>query len=113
MLNAVNRAVMRLWKDESGVVLAITVIVFLTLFLMACSVYAIGETVRQRVELQNGADAGAYSAAIVQADCISRVAAVNRAMCPTVGRTIPFCRKDLTCCSISSTCAAARSACFP
>ncbi len=71
---------MRLWKDESGVVLAITVIVFLTLFLMACSVYAIGETVRQRVELQNGADAGAYSAAIVQADCISRVAAVNRAM---------------------------------
>ena len=80
MLEAANRAAVRLWKDESGVVLAITVIVFLTLFLMACSVYAIGEAVRQRTELQNGADAGAYSAAVVQADTLSRVAAVNRAM---------------------------------
>jgi Na+-transporting methylmalonyl-CoA/oxaloacetate decarboxylase gamma subunit len=80
MLKAANRAALRLWKEESGVVLAVTVIIFLTLFLMACSVYAIGETVRQRVELQNGADAGAYSAAIVQADALSRVAAINRAM---------------------------------
>lgn len=80
MLKAANRAALRLWKDESGVVLAITVIVFLALFMMACSVYAIGETIRQRVELQNGADAGAYSGAIVQADCNSRLAAVNRAM---------------------------------
>lgn len=80
MLKAANRAARRLWRDESGVVLAVTVIVFLTLFLMACSVYAIGETVRQRAELQNGADAAAYSAAIVQADTLSRVAAVNRAL---------------------------------
>jgi len=80
MLKAANRAVVRLWKDESGVVLALTVIVFLTLFMMACSVFAVGETIRQRIELQNAADAAAYSAAIVQADCVSRVAAVNRAM---------------------------------
>ena len=51
MRNAANRAARRLWQDESGVVLAVTVIIFLTLFLMACSVYAIGETVRQRAEL--------------------------------------------------------------
>ena len=80
MLKAANRAAVRLWKDESGVVLAITVIVFLTLFLMASAVYAVGETVRQRVELQNGADAAAYSAAVVEADTLSRVAAVNRAL---------------------------------
>jgi len=80
MLQTANRAAVRLWKDESGVVLAFTVIVFLAMFMMACAVYAVGETVRQRVELQNGADAGAYSAAIVQADTLSRVAAVNRAM---------------------------------
>ena len=80
MFRAANRAAVRLWKDESGVVLAITVIVFLTLFMMACSVFTIGESIRQRVELQNAADAAAYSAAIVQADCNSRVAAVNRAM---------------------------------
>ncbi len=71
---------MRLWKDESGVVLAVTVIVFLSLFMMASAVYSVGETVRQRIELQNAADAGAYSGAIVEADCLSRIAAVNRAM---------------------------------
>ncbi len=80
MLKHANNVAKRLWQDESGVVLAVTVIVFLTLFLMACAVFAIGETVRQRIEIQNGADAAAYSAAVVQADCISRVAAINRAM---------------------------------
>ena len=80
MLKAANRAAVRLWKDESGVVLALTVIVFLTLFMMASAIFAGGETLRQRVELQNAADAAAYSAAIVQADCNSRLAAINRAM---------------------------------
>jgi len=80
MLKAANRAALRLWKDESGVVLALTVIVFLTLFMMACSIFAVGETARQRIELQNAADSAAYSAAIVQADTLSRVAAINRAM---------------------------------
>jgi len=80
MLKAANKAAVRLWKDESGVVFALTVIVFLTLFMMGLSVYAVGETVRLRVELQNAADSAAYSASVVQADCLSRVAALNRAM---------------------------------
>lgn len=80
MLKALNRVALKLWKDESGVVLAVTVVAFLTLFVMALSVYAVGETVRLRVEVQNAADAAAYSGAIVQADCNSRVAALNRAM---------------------------------
>ena len=80
MLNAVNRAALRLWKEESGVVLALTVIVFLTLFMMASAIFTGGETIRQRIELQNAADAAAYSAATVQADCNSRLAAINRAM---------------------------------
>lgn len=80
MLRYLNNVVTRLWKDESGVVLAVTMIVFLTLFVMTCAVYAMGETVRLRVETQNAADSAAYSGAIVQADCNSRVAALNRAM---------------------------------
>lgn len=80
MLKFINRTALRLWKDESGVVLAVTVIVFLSLFMMASAVYSVGETVRQRIELQNAADAAAYSGAIVEADCLSRIAAVNRAM---------------------------------
>jgi hypothetical protein len=80
MLNATNRAALRLWKDESGVVLALTVIVFLSLFMMASAIFAGGEAVRRRIELQNAADSAAYSAAIIQADCNSRLAVINRAM---------------------------------
>jgi hypothetical protein len=80
MLKEANSFCLRLWKDESGVVLALTVVVFLMLFVMACSVYAVGETIRQRIEVQNAADAAAYSGAVVQADTISRVAVINRAM---------------------------------
>ena len=80
MIKEANNCCLRLWKDESGVVLAVTVVVLLTLFVMACSVYAIGETIRQRIEVQNAADAAAYSAAVVQADALSRLAALNLAM---------------------------------
>jgi Na+-transporting methylmalonyl-CoA/oxaloacetate decarboxylase gamma subunit len=80
LLEQLNTCCRRLWRDESGVVLAFTVIVFLSLFVIACSVYAVGENIRQRIELQNAADAAAYSAAVVQADALSRVAAINKAM---------------------------------
>lgn len=80
MLRMADNLVRRLWKDESGVVLAVTMIVFLTLFMMAMAVYAVGDTVRLRIEVQNAADAGAYSAGVIQADCNSRVAALNRAL---------------------------------
>jgi len=66
--------------DESGVAFALTVTVAVVIFLFGFSVYAVGETVRQRIELQNAADAAAYSGALVQADTISRVAVINKAM---------------------------------
>ncbi len=71
---------LRFARDEEGAVLAISILSFLFLFVSSFSVYAVGETVRQRLELQNAADAAAYSAAVVQADTLSRVAAINRAM---------------------------------
>ena len=88
MLKEANRLCLRLWKDDSGVVLAYTLVVFLTLFMMACSVYAVGETIRERVELQNAADSAAYSAAVVQADAISRIGAINRAMVWTYAQLV-------------------------
>ncbi len=66
--------------DEDGVALAFGISFFLLIFLLGMSVYAAGETVRQRMELQNAADAAAYSAAVVQADTLSRVACINKAM---------------------------------
>jgi Na+-transporting methylmalonyl-CoA/oxaloacetate decarboxylase gamma subunit len=80
MFQVAKQKMRSLIHDEDGAVLAVTVIVFLILFLMAAAVYAIGETVRQRVELQNATDAAVYSAGVVEADSLSRIAAINQAM---------------------------------
>ncbi len=80
MLAQANNTCRHLWADESGVVLAFTVVVFLTLFVLACSVYAVGENIRQRIELQNAVDAAAYSGAVIEADGLSRIAALNTAL---------------------------------
>jgi len=88
LLVEANRFCRRLYRDESGVVLALTVIISLTLWMLICGVYVVGETIRQRMEIQNAADAAAYSAALVQADGISRVAAINRAMSWTYAQSV-------------------------
>ena len=75
-----NRVLKRIAYDEDGVALAFGIAFFLLIFLLGMSVYAAGESVRQRMELQNAADAAAYSAAVVQADTLSRVACINKAM---------------------------------
>ncbi len=80
MLKQLNNICLRLWKDESGVVLAMTVVMFLTLFVISSAVFVVGENIRLRVEVQNAADAAAYTAAIVQADALSRIASINQAM---------------------------------
>lgn len=46
-------------RDDSGVAFAFTVTAALIVFLFGFAVYACGETVRQRIELQNAADAAA------------------------------------------------------
>ena len=80
MIRILKRRGMELIGDDSGVAFALTVTVAVVIFLFGFSVYAVGETVRQRIELQNAADAAAYSGALVQADTISRVAVINKAM---------------------------------
>lgn len=84
--------VRRLAREESGVALMLTLAVFLLLYVLCCGVYATGETVRQRIEVQNACDAAAYSAAVVQADALSRMAVVNRAMAWTY---IQLCREEM------------------
>lgn len=82
----------RLWSEESGVALLLTLAVFLMLYLLCCGVWVTGETVRRRVELQDACDAAAYSAAVVQADALSRMAVVNRAMAWTY---VQLCREQM------------------
>lgn len=70
----------KLLSDERGVALVFTIAVFLFLFVLILSVYSTGENIRRKEELQNACDAAAYSAAVVQADALSRMAVINRAM---------------------------------
>ena len=75
-----GRRFLALGSDESGAALAVTIVMFSLLFLSFASVYAIGAATRDKIHLQNAADAAAYSAAVVQADALSRLATINKAM---------------------------------
>jgi len=66
--------------DERGYAVMATLAIFLFLFVLCAAVYAVGETIHERIKIQNACDAAAYSAAAVQADGLSRMACVNRAM---------------------------------
>lgn len=70
----------RLGREDRGVAVMFVLCLFLFLYVLCASVWFYGENVRRRVELQNACDAAAYSAAVVQADGLSRMAVVNRAM---------------------------------
>ncbi len=76
---ALCRALDLLRRDD-GAAMVTTLAMFLLMYLACVGVYAVSTAVRERVHLQNAADAAAYSAAVVQADTMSRVATVNRAM---------------------------------
>ena len=80
VLQAAGRRFLALGSDESGAALAVTIVMFSLLFLSFASVYAIGAATRDKIHLQNAADAAAYSAAVVQADTLSRLATINKAM---------------------------------
>ena len=66
--------------DSKGAALAITLAFVMPVYLLVIGIYGIGEIVRNKIELQNAADAAAYSASVVQADYLSRIATVNKAM---------------------------------
>jgi len=80
ILKAAGQSIVRLGRDESGAAFLVTLALFMFMFMLCSGVYTIGDMVRQRIELQNAADAAAYSAAVIQADTVSRVATINRAM---------------------------------
>lgn len=80
MLGVLRDKLLRLGRDEDGAALVITLAIFFLMYLGCMGVYAISMSVKERIQLQNAADAAAYSAAVVQADTLSRIATINRAM---------------------------------
>ncbi|MBE6395427.1 MAG: hypothetical protein E7046_00275 [Lentisphaerae bacterium] len=80
MIGVLVRKLTGLGRDENGAALMVTLALFLLMYLSGAGVFAIGKVVKDRVHLQNACDAAAYSAAVVQADTLSRIATINRAM---------------------------------
>ena len=80
IMGILREKLFRLGHDEDGAALVITLAVFFLMYLGCMGVYAISMAVKERIHLQNAADAAAYSAAVVQADTLSRIATINRAM---------------------------------
>ena len=80
MLHILRDKFIRLGRDEEGVAMVVTLAIFMLMYLICMGVYAIGTAVKTRIHLQNACDAAAYSAAVVQADTLSRIATLNRAM---------------------------------
>lgn len=80
MMDVLRQKIIRLVRDEDGVALVVTLALFMLLYVSCAGVFAVGRTVKNRVLLQNAADAAASSAAVVEADALSRVAELNRGM---------------------------------
>ena len=74
------KKILSIKDDTDGFAVMLTLSIFLFLFVLCAAVYAVGETIHQKIRLQNACDAAAYSAAVVQADGLSRMATINRAM---------------------------------
>ncbi|MBO5688593.1 MAG: hypothetical protein J6S73_01590 [Lentisphaeria bacterium] len=87
MLIGAKLTLKRLLYEDSGVAMAYTVLVSLFIFMLCISTYAMTENIRQKMELQNACDAAAYSGAVIQADMLSRIAILNRALSWTYAET--------------------------
>lgn len=79
-MEVLRRKLLALAKGEEGVALVVTLAFFMLMYVSCAGVFAIGHAVKEKVILQNAVDAAAYSAAVVQADALSRIATINRAM---------------------------------
>ena len=87
MIRSAQNTTKRLLVGESGIAMPVSLLVFLFLTFVCMSVFALGEAIRVRTELQYKVDNAAYAAALVQADSLSRIAVLNRALAWTYAQT--------------------------
>lgn len=80
MTEILRQKIIKLVRGDDGVALVVTLALFMFLYVSCAGVYTVGRAVKDRIILQNAVDAAAYSAAVVQADYLSRIATINRAM---------------------------------
>lgn len=80
MFGVLRAKVRELALGDKGSALALTLAFLLPTYLVVIGIYGVSETVHRKIELQNAADAAAYSAATVQAEYLSRIAVLNKAV---------------------------------
>ncbi len=80
MIRILNQKLKHLGTDNEGFAMALTLVVWPVLFLMVCGVFVTGESIRQKIILQNATDAAVRAGALVHADTLSRIAVLNRMM---------------------------------
>lgn len=88
MTEILRRKILKLVHGDDGVALVVTLALFMLLYVSCAGVFAVGQAVKERIILQNAVDAAAYSAAVVQADTLSRIATINRVMASTYNRMV-------------------------
>lgn len=93
-MRAAARVLVRLGRDEDGVAFVATLALFMFMYIVCMGVYSVGTQIKERIQLQNACDAAAYSAAVVQADTLSRIATINRAMAWTY---VQMSRRQMDC----------------
>ncbi len=67
-------------RGDSGVAAALSLLFMGFIFLIFMGVYALGNNVQKRILLQSAVDNAAYAGALAQADTLSKLAVVNRAI---------------------------------
>ena len=80
MLKALCNKLHHLKHGQEGFALALTLLIWPLIWLMVAGVYVTGETIRQKIILQNAVDAAASAGAAVQADTLGRIDTLNRAL---------------------------------
>lgn len=88
MTEVLRQKLVKLIRGEDGVALVVTLALFMFLYVSCAGIFAISQSVKERITLQNAVDAAAYSAAVVQADTLSRIATINRVMASTYNRMV-------------------------
>lgn len=83
MTEILRQKIIKLVRGDDGVALVVTLALFMFMFVSCAGVFAVGRAVKERIILQNAVDAAAYSAAVVQADMLSRIATINRTLAST------------------------------
>lgn len=70
----------QLAQDDSGVAMVLSLMFSLFIFLTFLAIFSLGQNIQRKISLQTAVDNVAYAGALAEADTLSKLAVVNRAI---------------------------------